>query len=1047
MRGMTDVDQIFFRARRTFTIAVAGIALAIAAITVDTLVIQRHSRTLRVGFNEFSPYISVTGDGKPAGLAVDVLKEAARRGGQNLSWRQVEDGESALRDGRIDFYPLLTVTPNRIGKFHFSDYWWQNRLDLVSSQRRPVSSGADTSGRKIGVSRRGLILDTAKTLLPRARLVLKPDVESLVDALCSGEIDALFADTRSVQLHMIDRPLPCPGLKLKMVPVAGATLPLGTAARRPVSNRADLLYTHINELVADGTLANLAATYMMVSPGGNQQLAQLIQSRRHSFLLGLACLGLCLLTILFVFIGVRMRAARHAIEEAHGRLEESEQRFHAFMDHLSANAFMKDSNGRLVYVNRADARMLESRAEECLGKTNFELMPRPVAEQLCANDRLVLESNCARQFTESVPDREGDIHHWLSFKFPFRSRSGEIFLGGVSIEITEMIQAQKALRESESRYRQIVEFAGDIIVRCDARGRVSYINDMGARVLKLPADQLRGRKALSFVRREDRRRLIDRLRLELAAGASDLYLEVPVVTGDGSVLWLGQTIRILRHGGLFSGLQAISRDITERRRIEAELRASEERFRVLYENGPVAYHEIDRQGVIRCVNRAECDLLGIPAAELIGRRVQDLLIPEEREASYVAVTAKVSESLPLLPFTRTFLRPDGRRVRVEIHENLLRDEHGKVIGIHSVLLDMTQRHLVETQDHDRAKLSEMIAQQQPLDQILHGISLMIRHQNESLCCVPLRLVNEDELPRLEPFCTCERVERISQTIRDLGSEASSLWPSREFRVRHLTLSELGGSPRATHFAAAAMQTGFQSCWSIPIVSSSFNPLGTLLVFSPHAAEATTQERQLLESASQVASVAIENRHMNDLLAFQASHDCLTRLPNRSSFEQRLEEAISQTSAKLEELAVLFVDLDRFKEVNDTFGHSGGDELLRQVTVRLRRCMGRGDMLARIGGDEFSLLLPGLHDAAEANRVAADILRAFHSPFDIGGREVCITASIGISFYPQDGLDASTLQRNSDTAMYRAKNTGKNNFRCYAGDNRAREDGVATVPLV
>ena len=222
-----------------------------------------------------------------------------------------------------------------------------------------------------------------------------------------------------------------------------------------------------------------------------------------------AGLGLICMVVAFALMVARSRDIQHNAEETRLNLEESERRFHAFMNHLSANAFMKDSAGRLIYMNSSDARMPKIRLEERLGKTNFDFMPRTVAERLRANDRMVLESNCAHQFTESIPDQEGNLRHWLTFKFPFPDRSGEVFLGGVSIEVTEMIQAQNALRESESRYRQIVEYAGDVIVRCDARGRVSYINEMGARVLKYSAARLRGRRALHLVRREDRRRVSD----------------------------------------------------------------------------------------------------------------------------------------------------------------------------------------------------------------------------------------------------------------------------------------------------------------------------------------------------------------------------------------------------------------------------------------------------------------------------------------------------------------------------------------------------------
>jgi len=516
-------------------------------------------------------------------------------------------------------------------------------------------------------------------------------------------------------------------------------------------------------------------------------------------------------------------------------------------------------------------------------------------------------------------------------------------------------------------------------------------------------------------------------------------MEVPVATADGSDLWLGQTIRVLRDAASVIGFEAICRDITDRRKMEAELRASEERFRLLYENGPVAYHEIDRQGVIRRVNRAERDMLGFSEAELVGRPVIEFMAPEDRETARAAIRAKVNQEVPLRPFTRVYLRPDGRRVRVEIHENLLRDNHGEVIGIHSVLLDITQRHLAETLDRDRRKLSEMIAQQQPLDRILPGIAAMIGHQDESLLCIPLRLNQQC----LEPICSDGDVQHLGRLIAELGSEALSTWPTHGFRVSHRTLAELSGVRNFAEFAAAATRLGMEACWSIPIVSSSQQPLGLLLVFSPRAGEATPQEKLLLEAGSRTAAIAIEHRYLTDLLAFQAGHDSLTRLPNRSSFDARLQDAIAHASGHDEQLALFYVDLDQFKEVNDTFGHCGGDALLRQVAARLRSCVRHTDMLARIGGDEFSVLLTGLRDTAAANRIAEAILRAFHSPFDIAGWEVHVTSSIGISFYPQDGLDAPTLQRNSDTAMYRVKNTGKNSFRCYSGDHGAGAELAAS----
>jgi diguanylate cyclase (GGDEF)-like protein/PAS domain S-box-containing protein len=511
-----------------------------------------------------------------------------------------------------------------------------------------------------------------------------------------------------------------------------------------------------------------------------------------------------------------------------------------------------------------------------------------------------------------------------------------------------------------------------------------------------------------------------------------LYVEVPVVTGDGTELWLGQNIRVLREGASIKGFQAICRDISGQRKMEADLRASEERFRLLYENGPVAYHEIDRDGVIRRVNRAECELLGYSESELIGRSVLDLMVAEVRAEAQTAMRAKIDQDLPLRPFSRVYLRRDGRRLRLEIHEKRLRDNDGLIIGLHSVLLDVTQRHLAEMLDRDRWKVSEMMAQQQPLDHILLTIGAMISHQDETLSPIPVQFKEQ----RLEPICSHVAFEQLCQEIRDLGNQSVSLWPLEEFRVTHHAVVELSEGDRYRDLATAASRLGLQSCWSLPILSSEQKPLGLLLVFSQHTAEPTFQEQKMLEASSRISALAIEHRYLTDLLAFQASHDCLTRLPNRSSFEAKVQDAIVEARERCEQLALFYVDLDRFKDVNDTFGHSGGDELLRQVASRLRRCIRHTDTLSRIGGDEFAVLLTGLRDNSEAKVLAEIILRAFHVPFEIAGWQIHVTPSIGISFYPDDGVDAPTLQRNSDTAMYLVKNAGKNNFRCYASDDRA-----------
>ena len=181
----------------------------------------------------------------------------------------------------------------------------------------------------------------------------------------------------------------------------------------------------------------------------------------------------------------------------------------------------------------------------------------------------------------------------------------------------------------------------------------------------------------------------------------------------------------------------------------------------------------------------------------------------------------------------------------------------------------------------------------------------------------------------------------------------------------------------------------------------------------------------------------ERKRIEEKIKHMAFHDALTFLPNRILFRDRLTLALAHAHRNKEMLAVLFLDLDRFKGINDTLGHTMGDQLLRDVANRLKGCIREEDTIARFAGDEFTLLLLGITEAEHVRNIARKILDAVKEPLMLGGHELSITTSIGIAVYPKDGEDAETLLKNADTAMYHAKEQGRNNYHFYTETMHAK----------
>ncbi len=174
----------------------------------------------------------------------------------------------------------------------------------------------------------------------------------------------------------------------------------------------------------------------------------------------------------------------------------------------------------------------------------------------------------------------------------------------------------------------------------------------------------------------------------------------------------------------------------------------------------------------------------------------------------------------------------------------------------------------------------------------------------------------------------------------------------------------------------------------------------------------------------------ERKTAEEAIWHQAYHDSLTGLPNRILFKDRLNTALAQATRESHKLAVMFLDLDRFKNINDTLGHASGDKFLQSIAIRLTKCIRSSDTVARLGGDEFTLLLPHIHSEEDAFKIAQKIIDNFKEPWIVGGHEFYISPSIGISTFPNDGEDAETLMKHADTAMYRAKEQG-NNYQLYS----------------
>lgn len=400
--------------------------------------------------------------------------------------------------------------------------------------------------------------------------------------------------------------------------------------------------------------------------------------------------------------------------------------------------------------------------------------------------------------------------------------------------------------------------------------------------------------------------------------------------------------------------------------------------------------------------------------------------PDDREHVLAEVARAVKEHQRFDHEVR-LVRPDGEVRVISDQAEFELDANGNPIAMTGACLDVTETRRAATLEQDRSLILEQVVQNEPVETIMRRMVEALEHQRPGMrACLLLMRQGEWQVGAAPSF-----PPGFSRDVESLPlAELSTTFAAPAFSHGTVLTMDVAHEAAWAGVRELCARHGIVCCWSAPILAAQGGVLGTLCLVGPGPRDAYPEDQQLLESMGRLAAVALEHRTLTDELSYQAHHDALTGLPNRLLFQDRLTQALALAPRTGNQLVVFYMDLDRFKQVNDSLGHAAGDELLRQAARRLRGCIRSSDTLARLGGDEFTAVLTQLSVRASAMRVARQMLEAMRTPFLIGNRELFVTLSLGISVYPDDGADAGTLMVNADVAMYRAKELGRDNFQWF-----------------
>ena len=938
---------------------------------------------LRLGVDaSWPPFEFRDQEGLYQGLAADYINVIQERLGVTLkptepkTWGEVLE---LARNNQLDLLPGVMSTPERQNYLSFTRPYLDFPIVILAHEGGPQPRTLkDLYGLKIAVVENYAPHELLRTHHPDLNLVALPNVSSALQALATDEVDAVVGDLASSIWSLRE-------LKLDGLYVSGET-PYRYQLAMGVPRDNKQLVAILDKVIADMSSDE-------VNDIQQRWVGNVVDQR--SFWHDMLLYGLPTVVLLMLVLAAVIRINRRLSSEISRRialeqeLRSSEYHYRSLVESLSAVAWEADANDfTYSYVS--------PHAEDLLGYSLGDwLRPGFWSSIVHPEDALWAKAYCD---SETAAGRDHSLDYrviradghtlWVRDIVSMIEQGQRSVMRGLMIDISETKRTEHALRLSEQKFASVFQQCPDILlIARHSDGCLLEVNEAFEEQIGLGPNQVIGRTATE-------------LGLWGVSGSGPSVLERLHL---GGIRNLEMSFR-RSNGELFTGLTSAEtfdldgtpalvvavRDISQLKETQQRLQISEEKFAKAFHASPDGLL-LSRQsdGLLLEVNEGFCRLTGYNLDPRLDQTSLDLGIWVDLNERKLLLS-KLKKDGFVRDFSCHIRRSDGQIRLCELSARPL-----PIAGADCMLTiarDITERHLMQEKLQLAATVFENTAE-----------GVLITDTDQRITAVN-RAFSE--------ITGYSEIEALGQTPRLLAS----------------------GQHDSAFYVAMWHQLTAEGHWQGEIFNKRKN--SDLYPSWLTISAVRNSEREITHFVAVFADIS-SLKHAQAKLDYQAHHDPLTGLPNRALFENRLHAALQCSLVSNRQGAVLFLDLDRFKHINDSLGHPVGDLLLKGIAQRLKEQVRDVDTVARLGGDEFIILLPGLHKPSDASAIANKLLACFSAPFQAGEHEFFTSASIGISLYPQDGSDVASLIRNADAAMYRSKAKGRNRVEAYTRDLTAQ----------